>query len=252
MPSTAASTVLALIEADWDMPAQLQDPYWSMRRTASAGGDSTAVLVAVEDLVQLGSAPFAAELGIKLADARHAAAATSTSQWFITTPSTTPGVEGHRHAVGQAELRRRAFRIGAADAVVEPDGSLTIRHRGGTSTTYVPVTEADYEAFLDGNRCAMEAVAALGAKVEDLIAAAEAVPTASWAAARSGVKVHIGGSQVTIFWWSATYAEQLRQEQAETAPWSEDGGYRDQVAALLARSGIQTLNDAGSLQVVCP
>jgi hypothetical protein len=249
MPANAA-LVLALVETEWDMPPQLREPYDSMRQAASAGGDSAVVLDALDDLVRCSSDPDAAELGAKVADARYAVAATSASQWFITAPSTTAGVEGHRHALRQAELRRKVFRLGATHSGAGPDGTLTVRHVGGTFTAYVPASEEDYEAFLDGNR--RRAVAALGERVQSLIKADETVPSASWAAIRSGVNVHVGGSQISVFWWSATHAEQLRHRKAETTPWSEAGGYRDRIAALLTRAEIQTSVDDGSLQVLCP
>ena len=257
MPTTDRRDALTmLLINEWQLTREASEAYWQLRKSIGPGDDS-AILAALEDAAQDTSGPFgdfADTFREKLADARHAVTVTAASEHFISAPSTNPLTEG-RHGAHQFELRRKAFLVGRDRAQAQDDGAVVIRYAGDTFTTYLPVTAAEFEAFLDRNRQKMEAVAALGESVRAALSeAAASIPQArrTHSGYKSGVDVHVGGSQVSVFWWTATWDEEQRQRRASTDPWIDRGGYRDQVAALLEKAGIATRPDGTSLDVICP
>ncbi|WP_043463541.1 hypothetical protein [Kitasatospora sp. MBT66] len=248
--STPSDTlVLSLLDSDSSIPESLDSRYWEIRKTTGPGGPA-AVLAALEELAAHGESPSEERLSARMADARLAAEAVGHDH-YISAPSTTPGTEGNRIALDRVDLRRRVFALGRDHVELRPDGALTLRYRGGGTSTYHPVTVAELEQFMDGNRRRMEEVAALGERVRVVLRQAD--PAVAVASRRSpvasGVDVHVGGGTVSVFWWSATWEEQLA-DRAPGQPWAN--GLRDQVAALLLADGIRTEPDRDALKVIAP
>nr|BEK71347.1 hypothetical protein KPHV_85740 [Kitasatospora purpeofusca] len=241
--------VLSLLDGAPSMPESLDSRYWEIRKTTGPEGPA-AVLAALEELAARGESPSEEQLAARMADARLAVEAVGHDH-YISAPSTTPSTEGGRIALDQVDLRRRVFALGRDHVDTRPDGSLTLRYRGGGTSTYHPVSTDELEQFMDGNRRRTEEVAALGERVRAVLRqAAPAVAVASRRAPfASGVDVHVGGGAVSVFWWSATWEEQLA-DRAPGQPWAN--GLRDRVAALLFADGIRTEPDRDALKVIVP